>query len=617
MHSNLMTRPETVALSDEQQRMVDAVVSGRDVIVDATVGSGKTTSIQQLCAEVGRGMKVLYLTYSKLLKLDAQHRVLGAKVQNYHGIVYPALKHAGLNPGISNSIRTFNAEFKHLSANFQRYDLIVIDEYQDINEEYAQLLRNLKSLNPLMQVVMVGDLSQKVQANSVLDAQGFAAEFCDDPALVPFTQSFRVGPEIAELLSEAWNKPITGSNTDQRVHYVTADEAMDMMLEQDPGDLLCLGKRNGAMSAALNTVEGVAPEIFNKNTVYASIREGDSGVTYGDDAAVFTTFDGSKGMERKTSIVFDYEESNWDLRLRMPNSKAEILRNVFLVAASRGKDDVVFVKNRSTRPRSASVPTLGYIPTHRFTELPDFQRPVYKRPMPASECFDFKYAENVVACMELLECERLDDSKAEPIDINRTDGLIDLSPAVGHYQEALYFDKYNAADDLMSEIKETAAMLVSDLSGDPWKDSLVLAAADTEQMRYVDQVRRSIPVEARDELKQRLATQLPADALIQEKMELAGEVVHTKSEKTGLRITGVADAIYEGKVFELKFVTELDHAMFLQLGLYLAMSGYEEGVLWNTRTDERWSVRIPDESRFLNAVALCVTKQNYRAFKRS
>jgi hypothetical protein len=45
------------------------------------------------------------------------------------------------------------------------------------------------------------------------------------------------------------------------------------------------------------------------------------------------------------------------------------------------------------------------------------------------------------------------------------------------------------------------------------------------------------------------------------------------------------------------------------------MGGYQTGVLWNTRTDERWAVQVPDRERFMHAVILCVTKQRYRAFQ--
>ncbi|WP_410663952.1 hypothetical protein [Amycolatopsis sp. lyj-84] len=38
-------------------------------------------------------------------------------------------------------------------------------------------------------------------------------------------------------------------------------------------------------------------------------------------------------------------------------------------------------------------------------------------------------------------------------------------------------------------------------------------------------------------------------------------------------------------------------------------------MLWNTRTDERWAVQVPDRESFMHAVILCVTKQHYRTFQ--
>ncbi|WP_394619402.1 DEAD/DEAH box helicase family protein [Lentzea sp. JNUCC 0626] len=600
-----------VRLSDEQRRMIDAVRAGRDVIVDATVGSGKTTAIQALCTEVGRNRNVLYLTYSKLLKADAQRRVKHAKVQNYHGIVYPSLIEARIRCGVGESIRRFNAAFDRLSARFPRFDLLVVDEYQDINEEYAQLLRNIKSLNPSMQTVLVGDLAQKVQSNTTLDVQRFTREITRQAELMPFTQSFRVGRELGALLGEAWNKPVVGVNDAQTIRYVSYDEALEFLAAKSPGELLCLGRRNGQMAEALNHLERKHGEVFNKKTVYASIRDGDTSVTYHDNAAVFTTFDSSKGLERPVSVVFDYDETTWDMRCNFPNVDTTVMRNVFLVAASRGKNEVVFVRSENSQRGPKSI---GFIPVQRFTNLPDDELPKYEKPLLASDCFDFTYAENLQACVDLLDRRRLDDGAGEEINIDRVDGLIDLSPVVGHYQEAVFFDGYNPALEVLLNPKPIARQLQARLNEDAWHNSLVLTAVDTDQMRYAEQVTRSVSAEVRDALVRRLATRLPRGCAAQVQMSLPGRAV-ASAAATPISFLGVADAVHDDQVFELKFVSELDHAMFLQLALYLVMSGHRSGVLWNTRTDERWAVRVPDREKFMNAVIVCVTKQRYKAFK--
>ncbi|WP_284982297.1 hypothetical protein [Arthrobacter sp. efr-133-TYG-118] len=96
-------------------------------------------------------------------------------------------------------------------------------------------------------------------------------------------------------------------------------------------------------------------------------------------------------------------------------------------------------------------------------------------------------------------------------------------------------------------------------------------------------------------------------------LELAGTVEQTRGRSTPIVFTGVADAVHQGQVYELKFVSELSYVMSLQLALYLVVGGFDSGVLWNTRTDERWSVQVPDRERYLHAVVRWVTKQ-YRAY---
>lgn len=607
---------KTHQLSDEQQALLDAVAAGHDVIVDATVGSGKTTAIEALCNAFGSQMNILYLTYSRLLKLDAQQRVSGAKVQNYHGIVYPWLLKAGIRCGIGESIRQFNEHFKQISAGFPVYDLLMIDEYQDLNEDYADLLTNIKSKNPLMQTVFVGDMSQKVRSDTALDVQTFVKEFCQNPKELPFTQSFRIGQALASKLGAAWNKPIVGVNNQQKVAMVSFDDAVELMGQREPGEILALGARNGPLSKALNAIERQWPAKFNKHTVFASIRDSDSGgraVQHHDDAAIFTTFDASKGLEREVSIIFGYTEDFWDVRTSMPNADLEVLRNVFLVAASRGKGEVYFVQ--ADPGDEPEIGDIGYIPISRFTQLPDRLPLVYEQPLMVSEAFDFKYAENIRDAYDLLEVERLDDGNAPEIQIDRSEALIDLSPVVGNYQEAVYFDHYDASRELLLSGHEFSEMLLDDLSGDPWKDSLVVTAGATEQLRYIKQVTLGISNAARDALCARLAEQLPSDALIQYPLSLRGQAMQSRSEWTSIEFSGIGDAMHQDVLYELKYTSELTHAMFLQLGMYLVMGDIAEGILWNTRTDERWKVTVPDQQRFLDAVILCVTKQRYRAFR--
>lgn len=92
-----MKKQTLVQLSDEQQLFVDKALSGMNILVDACIGSGKTTAIQRLCCAYPETTKILYLTYNKLLKLDAKGKIKNKNVTvtNYHGFAYGKLLKEG------------------------------------------------------------------------------------------------------------------------------------------------------------------------------------------------------------------------------------------------------------------------------------------------------------------------------------------------------------------------------------------------------------------------------------------------------------------------------------------------------------------------------------------
>ena len=82
-------------LTEEQKDLILRAKRGENVLVDACIGSGKTTAIQVLCNEIHE-KTILYLTYHTLLKLDAQRKIVqpNAIVTNYHGFAHMCLNKA-------------------------------------------------------------------------------------------------------------------------------------------------------------------------------------------------------------------------------------------------------------------------------------------------------------------------------------------------------------------------------------------------------------------------------------------------------------------------------------------------------------------------------------------
>lgn len=580
-------------LSDEQQEFVNIVKTGKNVLVDACIGSGKTTAIQVLCNEIA-DKNILYLTYNNLLKVDAKEKIVqkNVMVQNYHGFAFLCLKKANIPTGVSDIIQNF---IQNEPALINHYDMIVIDEYQDIEQEIAEMLWLIKEALPNIQIVAVGDMKQKIYDKTTLDVPEFIDDFLEEYTLLHFTKCFRLNKELAAKLGRIWEKDIKGVNTNCRTEIISERDVLPFLEKLETKDILCLGSRFGNMADVLNKLESRYPEKFNKNTVYASITDEDrQAISPSSDNAIFTTYDASKGLERKYCFVFDFTEDYWYVRTNQPMQKYEILRNIFCVAASRGKSKVIFVKK--DREGILSEETLSE-PTETKMGNKDYLM---------SEMFDFKYKEDVEACYRLVKRKKIKTAK-DTIEVQSADGLIDLSPCIGIFQEAAFFENY----DIDSEIEFAYDMHPDkpkmQIPTDATVETKVLymTAYETCYNRYATQVKAPfLTPEQKEAILDRLRTQFNGKERVQESCSIT--FLGNRGEE--LQMRGRCDVIKNDMVYELKFVSELGHEHFLQLASYLVAMGYEKGILWNVKNNEMYEVTVPDRKKFMDAVVRTITK---------
>lgn len=599
-----MKKRDLIQLSDEQRLFLDKALTGENILVDACIGSGKTTAIQYLCCEYPETTQILYLTYNKLLKLDAKEKIKNKNVTvtNYHGFAYKMLTQVGVLPNISDSIQQVNK----LKPKIKAYDVLIIDEYQDIEQEFTNLLEYIKETNPAIQIIAVGDMEQKIYDKTILDVPAFMKKFLGNHIELTFTKCFRLSSELAEKLGRIWKKKIVGINDSCVVEEMTVAEVMSFLSKQEPKDILCLGARTGDMTNVLNMLEASFPEKFNKKSVYASIVDNDSlgKISPKKTSAIFTTFDSSKGLERKICAVFDFTESYWDARIEKPQQKYEILRNIFCVAASRGKEHIIFV-------HSGEAP----LSEEKISTEPD-QAKKYDD-VNISELFDFKYREDIEACYDLLECSEIAVDDKTVISIKPTDDLIDLSPCIGIYQEAVFFsqDQYDVDKEIelyyithknKNKDDDTAKLNLDE-------KILYLTALQTKQERYRKQVAPPFVNESeRTAIIDRLSKTFTADENVQVYCEIP--FYEENSEHRCFSAIGLCDVLKDETVYELKFVSELAHEHFLQCACYMIGLKKEKGILLNTRDNTCYEIRIPDREKFLDAVTTATTKRSLERY---
>lgn len=611
---NLDHTVNEVELSTEQAIFIEEAIKGKNILVDACIGSGKTTAIQSLCQRLPQNKHILYLTYNRLLKLDAQKRITNKNVvvNNYHGFAYSVLAKNIIFDSVQNLIKRFLREKPEIDC----FDVIVIDEYQDIDQELSEMLEYIKSKNPDVQILAVGDMDQKIFDKTTLDIRSFIHNYLGNHISLTFSKCFRLSHNHAAWLGEIWNKTIEGVNQSCEISNMSIDEVISFLAEQRPADILCLGARTGEMSAVLNALEMQHPDRFNKKTVYASIYDEDNSISNkkNREFAIFTTYDSSKGLERKICVVFDFTEEYWKLRMSSPLQNYRILRNIFCVAASRGKDHIVFAgsTNRISQ-QTLSTPV---------------ENPFVKGKFDISSMFDFMYREDIEDCISSLRIKRINEPANEGIVVNTKDELIDLSPCIGVFQEANYFLNYNIDKNIGLHI-EINPKLKKWIPDDYWDYSikekiLLLTSIETSQKRYMDQVKEDwISETVQDKINERLSTVFSPD----ENVQVPCMVTFAKGPESPVFETsfifGFADVVKDKTVYELKFVSELSYEHILQCACYMYALNLKKGVLWNTRTNEKLEISFRFGSAhlqktymkmFMDKVIKTITKHTFQKF---
>jgi len=87
-----------------------------------------------------------------------------------------------------------------LKPSVDLYDVLIIDEYQDIETEMTILLNHIQSFNPSMQIIVVGDMQQKIYDKTNLNVIEFIRGFLGEHIEMEFTQCFRISAKLSDSL---------------------------------------------------------------------------------------------------------------------------------------------------------------------------------------------------------------------------------------------------------------------------------------------------------------------------------------------------------------------------------------------------------------------------------
>lgn len=358
--------------SKEQLFILDNLeIPGSHIIVDAVAGSGKSTSVLQICERMPDKL-VLQFTYNASLRTDLKGKSIELGIQNLHVHTYHscAVKHynrdaytdSGLRKLINNNSPLLQDEV------VPYYDVIVLDETQDMSfiyykfvQKYLLDMRSQSGLEHTFQLVILGDYRQSLYEFKGSDFRyltlaeilwkdyaGLQSHEDGGPKFVraQLKTSYRVTNEMAHfvnetLLGEQRLDAIKGGtpvsyirrHTVQCIHIIVA-EIKRLMVEEGakPEDFFVLAGSVRSFSGTARKLENELVE--NDIACFLPNFEGgetDERTTHGK--IVFSSFHAVKGRQRPYVFVLDFSQRYMDFAMR--DKSQDECPNTLYVACTR------------------------------------------------------------------------------------------------------------------------------------------------------------------------------------------------------------------------------------------------------------------------------------------
>ena len=347
--------------SDEQRKITYHVMEGYNVCTKATAGSGKSTSIIYLAQSLPH-KRILHMTYNSMLRKEFNEKVDNLKIDNidvhtYHSI---AVRHFSSNAHTDSGLRGILRNKTNVLFPFPVYDIVVIDECQDMTSLYFEFVNYfLNTFSSKIQLVILGDELQGIYEFKGSDVR-FLTMAEDLWKNKPFLKtnvfhhctlktSYRVTNQMAQYI----NTSMLGCNNENKVLQACRDgppvqyirnttyaterivvNIINRILDEGdlPSDIFILASSVKGTTSNVRKIEnalsqkGIPCYIPNIDTEKIDERVVDGKI-------VFSTFHTVKGRQRKYVFVVGFDESYMTYSAR--NLDKNICPNTLFVACTR------------------------------------------------------------------------------------------------------------------------------------------------------------------------------------------------------------------------------------------------------------------------------------------
>ena len=347
-----MTIPQA---SEEQQTIIDHIKEGKNVVVNACAGSGKSTTILSCANQLGH-KKMMQITYNSILREEINHSIRDHNIRNLEVHTFHSLAVKYYNPDAytDDGMRRILTNRTRPIYKIPPIHIFVLDETQDMSELYFQfVLHFLRDMNVPIQILILGDFRQGIYEFKGADIRFLtkAPEIWGAFALLKTAHfekcelktSYRITNQMASFINDILLKEpgrLVASKDGENVVYIRRrTEFIQEWVTKEIERLLAMGVSPSEFFILSDSVSGeniynIENALVQRNIpcfVQNNLNEKlDPRVI--DGKIVFSTFHSAKGRQRSYVFVHNFNHKYFQFK---PDLDPEKCPNTIYVATTR------------------------------------------------------------------------------------------------------------------------------------------------------------------------------------------------------------------------------------------------------------------------------------------
>ncbi len=598
------------SISVEQQQIITSLKES-NVVVDSVAGSGKTTCSLYI-AKQNPDINILLLTYNSKLKIETREKIKNMEIKNmevhsYHSF---CVKYYDENCFTDSNIQLLlnnnNSLLNHIN-----YDMIILDEAQDINYLYYELFCKIYNDNYIKaKICIFGDIKQCIFIFNNADERYilFAEKLFNFNNLkwikCKLNESFRITNEMSLFINKCLlnnDRIISNKITSNKPRYIICDCFKNRPFDEVkyylslgylPEDIFILAPSIKSIKTPVRILENKIKNSIPHIKVYVPIsdeEELDKEILLGK--LVFSTFHQTKGLERKVIIIFNFDNSYF--KYYNKNVNHFICPNELYVATTRGLEQLSLLHHNENEhlPFINKDTLLNYCYNEnnrllydKYIENDNFIK--YSSPTELikhipehilDECLKYIDIVNILPKKELIKIPLKIKCKDDTFEsVSEINGLAiplffeyKLKGKISVFENDIIFkDKIN---DKKISINDTITPEQLLLLSNEWNSHKSGFIFKTYQIDNYNWLSNEKLIEFIDRMKNSL--NISNKSIFERKINTCNKY---NPELLNIRLTGYIDCIDDNNVYEFKCVKEIQKEHILQLAIYMYQYEYEK-----------------------------------------